>query len=101
MRRRIALILMFLAVVLLLGGPVFEHFDHWDGFPQSGQDFLLSVIAVLVCPAAAVSFVRQLLRLTAGRTNLPPQAVSPHRTQLRECPAYFDSAGLQPLSLRI
>jgi len=101
MRRRIAVILMFLAVVLLLGGPVFEHVDHWDGFPQSGNDFLLAVIAVLVCLAAAISFIRQLVRLTTSQTNLSSQAVLPHRTHAQERPAYFGSAGLQPLSLRI
>ena len=100
MRRRVALILVFLAVVLLLGGPLFEHFDHWDGFPQSGNDFLLAVIAVLVCLAAAVAFIRELVRLAASHTDLSSQAVSAHFPP-QERSTRSDSAGLQPLSLRI
>lgn len=47
MRRLIHLALVLLLLVHLCG-PLFETVDHWDGFAQGGDDFVLSVLGVIV-----------------------------------------------------
>lgn len=45
---------MLLALLLL--APVYECFDHWDGFPRSGDDTALSLIAaVTLCGVILVA----------------------------------------------
>lgn len=38
-------ILLLLAIVVL--APIYETFDHWDGFPGSGDDTVLNLIAAV------------------------------------------------------
>lgn len=41
---------------LLMLAPVYESFDHWDGFPHSGSDTVLNLIgAVAFCGLALVA----------------------------------------------
>ena len=40
---------LLLLVLVHVGGPMFEAVDEWDNFPQSGNDFVLSFLAVIVC----------------------------------------------------
>ena len=43
-------------VVLLLLAPLYESFDHWDGFPGSGNDTVLNLIgAVTLCGLVLVT----------------------------------------------
>src|SRR5215471_7296589 len=35
-------------LLVCLLGPVFEHFDRWDNFPQSGQDIILTLVACCI-----------------------------------------------------
>jgi drug/metabolite transporter (DMT)-like permease len=102
MHRWLAWILLFLVLAIFLAGPVFEHFDHWDNFPQSGNDILLTVIAVLVCLAAAVSLIRKLAQLTGARSDSPPEPTTTRGTlpQQENC-CYSDSPGLHAVPLRI
>lgn len=101
MRRRYALVLLLLTCAVFLGAPAFEHFDHWDHFPESGQDILLTVIGVLVCLAAVVSLVRELGQVSAKQSDLLPGPAAIHGPPAQEDAFHSQSAGLQPLSLRI
>jgi hypothetical protein len=102
MRRRLAWILLFSMLAIFIAGPLFEHFDHWDNFPQSGNDILLTVIAVLVCLAAAVSLIRKLALISSGHSDsavLPPITRSAQHQPETCC--YSDSHVLHALPLRI
>lgn len=103
MRRRVAWILLLVALLIFLGGPVFEHFDHWDHFPQSGNDILLTLVAVVICLAAAVSLIRKIEGSTAPSSDLAPEpALACHTfTTRREASSYSDSPGVQLNPLRI
>lgn len=48
MRRAVQLAILLL-VLVHVGGAMFETLDEWDNFPQSGNDFVLSFLAVIVC----------------------------------------------------
>lgn len=101
MRRRLGWIVLVFVLAIFLTAPVFEHFDHWDNFPQSGQDIVLTVIGMLVCFAAVVSLIRELVQVAAKQVNLPRS-----RAPERGIPAHEDffdsvSSGSQPLPLRI
>ncbi len=54
-----------IAVVLLLGtylcGPAFESVDHWDHFPQSGNDIVLNCVGIAAC-LGVVAVLSHLLR---------------------------------------
>ncbi|MBA3915238.1 MAG: hypothetical protein H0X25_15590 [Acidobacteriales bacterium] len=57
---------MLLAIFLL--APVYETFDHWDGFPQSGNDTVLNLIAaVTFCGVVLVAARSLLCALTEKR----------------------------------
>jgi hypothetical protein len=102
MRRRFAWIALLLVFAMFLGGPVFEHFDHWDHFPQSGNDILLTLLAVVICFAAAVSLLRKLEQAPTTSLDLPPELASArHTPALRENCSYSDSPGFQLNPLRI
>jgi len=92
---------LLLAFAILLGGPVFEHFDHWDHFPQSGNDILLTIVAVLVCFAFAVSLIRRSVQLAARQAGSPPKSSSPRVNPEQEDSFCSESPGFQQLPLRI
>lgn len=48
MRRAVQVVLL-LIVLLHVGGPMFETVDEWDNFPQSGNDYVLSLLTVVLC----------------------------------------------------
>lgn len=102
MRRRFAWIALLLVFVLFLGGPVFEHFDHWDHFPQSGNDILLTLVTAVICIAAAVSLIRKLEQGDTASSDLPPkQTPVRHTPAAREKCSYSDSPGFSTSPLRI
>lgn len=47
-----------LAILLLfiLAGPLFETVDHWDNFPQTGNDTVLSLVMLVTCVGAVSLF---------------------------------------------
>ena len=102
MRRRFAWISLLLVCVILLGGPVFEHFDQWDNFPQSGNDIVLTVVAVVICIASAASLIRTLEQTSTTSIDLPPKHASARHTPVaQENCSYSDSPGFQASPLRI
>lgn len=95
-------VLLFLAVVIFLSGPVFEHFDRWDHFPQSGNDILLTLVAVVICIAAAVSLIREFEQTSTTSSALPPKENSPrHSPATQEKCSHSDSLGFPATPLRI
>ncbi len=46
-KRRVGQIVVILLLAIFLIAPVYEHFDHWDGFPRGGDDTVLSLIATV------------------------------------------------------
>lgn len=44
-RRQVTQVVLGCFLVLLLLAPVYESFDRWDGFPKSGNDTVLNLIA--------------------------------------------------------
>lgn len=102
MRRRFAWIALLLVFAIFLGGPLFEHFDRWDHFPQSGNDILLTLVAVVICLAAAVSLIRESEQTSTTSSDLPPKETSPrHRPTAREKCSCSDSRGSSASPLRI
>ncbi len=65
-KRRIGQLVILLLLTVFLLAPVYEHFDHWDGFPRSGDDTVLSLVAIVtfcgVVLIAARSFFRIFLQ---------------------------------------
>lgn len=47
--RRLIQVAVLLLVLVHVGGPLFETVDQWDNFPATGNDFVLSFLAVVVC----------------------------------------------------
>ena len=70
-KQRIGQIIVLLLLVILLLAPVYESFDHWDGFPSGGDDTVLSLLAVItfcgVVMVAGRSLFQTFLRERLGR----------------------------------
>jgi len=66
-KRRIAQIVVLLLLTIFLFAPVYEHFDHWDGFPRSGDDTVLSLIAVVTFCGIVLVAARSLLQVSLER----------------------------------
>ena len=54
-RRNLLLSVVILLLLVSLCSPFFELVDHWDSFPQSGNDIVLGVIFSLI--VAGLSFL--------------------------------------------
>lgn len=61
MRRVLVMVVLVLLVAAYISGPLFETVDHWDQFPQSGNDIVLAVVLALtlfaLCLCAALKWV--------------------------------------------
>ena len=47
-KQRIITAALALLLLVCFGGPVFETIDHWDNYAETGNDFVLAVMAVAV-----------------------------------------------------
>lgn len=47
MHRRTIIILLAILLCLICAGPLFETVDHWDNFPQTGNDMVLTLVLVV------------------------------------------------------
>lgn len=56
MNRRTIIILLAILLFLLFAGPLFETVDHWDNFPQTGNDTVLSFVMLVTCMGAVSLF---------------------------------------------
>jgi protein-S-isoprenylcysteine O-methyltransferase Ste14 len=72
-KRRIAQIVVLLLLTIFLLAPVYEHFDHWDGFPQGGDDTVLSLIAVVTISGVVLVATRSLFRVFLQRCWVKPE----------------------------
>jgi hypothetical protein len=103
-RRRVTQIVLGCFVFLLLIAPLYESFDRWDGFPKSGNDTMLNLIAgitfaglVLVAAksfpglvsvlATAFSFVDTLFAVRSSRRScVPRSSIGESPPLLLHCP---------------
>lgn len=63
MRRASFLIALVLLLGISISGPFFEAVDHWDNFPQSGNDIILTIAMVATLFALFVCTTMRLVRL--------------------------------------
>src|SRR5436309_2237949 len=102
MSRFLACLTVVLLLCISLFGPAFETVDHWDNFPQSGDDIVLSLICLVACVGAmlvvALLTVRVVSPAATGCSLLPTIS----ETSLR-APSHGESASCHfpVLSLRI
>ena len=61
MRRLLATVVLILLLAVCMFGPLFETVDHWDQFPQSGNDIVLTIVFVLVLLALCLCATLQLV----------------------------------------
>lgn len=66
-RQRIGQVVIFLLLTMLLLAPVYECFDHWDGFPKSGNDTALNLIAAMTFCGVVLVAGRSLFRALTKR----------------------------------
>lgn len=59
--------MVLLLLTIFLFAPVYEHFDHWDSFPQGGDDSVLSLIAVVTFCGIVLVASRSLFRVYLQR----------------------------------
>ncbi len=78
-KRRAGQIVVLLLLAIFLLAPVYEHFDHWDGFPRGGDDTVLTLIAtvtfcgmVLVAGHSLLRAITQKRVVKIERWNPPP-----------------------------
>ena len=62
-KRRIGQIVVLVLLALFLLAPVYECFDHWDGFPRSGDDTALSLIAAVTFCGVVLVTARSLFHV--------------------------------------
>lgn len=102
-------VLFLIALLLLLGtyvsGPFFEAVDHWDNFPQSGNDIILTLVtaatffALLLCATIRlVHFISTVYRAANGNIAL---ATFPNSSFPAFCSSVFLPPKLLATALRI
>ena len=58
-RRRVSQVVLGCFFILLLLAPLYESFDHWDGFPRGGNDTVLNLTgAIAFCGLVLVAAKR-------------------------------------------
>jgi hypothetical protein len=67
MRTRLVQLALVLLLVVYLCAPLFESVDHWDHFPQSGHDIVLTVLGVALCLGIALTLMRTVFRVIATK----------------------------------
>ena len=104
-KRRISQTVVLLLLTIFLLAPVYERFDHWDGFPRSDNDTALSLIAavtfrgVILVAECALFHVFTRTRFVKTGPWKPPCALP---FALLACKAADESPPLSPrLSLRV
>jgi type VI protein secretion system component VasK len=66
MRRVLVMVVLVLIVTVHISGPLFETVDHWDQFPQSGNDIVLSIVLALTLFALCLCATLRLIRLVSS-----------------------------------
>ena len=67
MRTRLVQLAVVLLLVVYLCAPLFELVDHWDHFPQSGHDIVLTILGVALCLGIALTLMRTGFRVIATK----------------------------------
>lgn len=100
MRERFAQLAVALLVIVLLLAPLFETIDRWDGFPQSGNDIVLTVLAALAVFGFVV-LLRAVVVFTTVRLRTCMKPVLSWRRSTAFSAAHQFWASPSPLPLRI
>lgn len=103
-KRRTGQIVVLVLLALFLLAPVYECFDHWDGFPRSGDDTALSLIATVTFCGVVLLAARSLLRVFTQKRFVKLELWEPPcaRFALLGRKAADESPPLSfPLSLRV
>lgn len=66
MRRLLATVVLILLLAVCMFGPLFETVDHWDQFPQSGNDIVLSIVLAVALLAFCLCTTLRLVWLFAS-----------------------------------
>ena len=88
-RRKTIIWIVFALLAVLLAGPVFEVFDHWDNIPETGNDTVLSVVLLLTCAGAMFAvrrftvMARKLLYRLKHQSPARQTSISPTRREGR------------------
>jgi len=75
MQRRFCQVAVVLLLATYLCGPAFESVDHWDHFPQSGNDIILNILGIAACLGAVAALSRLLgglIRRARKESDLHP-----------------------------
>lgn len=67
MRTRLVQFAVVLLLVVYLCAPLFESVDHWDHFPQSGHDIVVTVLGVALCLGIALTPIRAVFKTIATK----------------------------------
>lgn len=66
MRRVSVTVVLLLLLAVCICGPLFETVDHWDQFPQSGNDIVLGTVLALTLLALCLCATIRLARLVSS-----------------------------------
>ena len=89
-------------LVLLLLSPLYESFDRWDGFPRSGDDTVLNLIAAVTFGGlilVAAKSLPYLLHAVASAFSTVSRLLEVHSSPLVLLPC--SSIGESPPALRL
>ena len=103
-KRRIGQVVVLLLSAILLLAPVYECFDHWDGFPRSGNDTALNLIAAVTFCGVVLVADRYLFRALTERRLVKHERWNPPPASFAfvACPIANESPPLPfTLSLRV
>lgn len=98
MRRVSVLIALVLLLGIYISGPFFESVDHWDNFPQSGNDIVLTLVVAVTVFALFLCGTRWLVRFIFSR----PSAANEDEVlaSFRNCcPPVYSLSALSPPKL--
>jgi hypothetical protein len=102
MRTRLVQFAVILLLLVYLCAPLFESVDHWDHFPQSGHDIVLTVMGAALCLGITLALMRIVLQAIgaglATRSLVCSASHCPNRSIFR-CPPLTQA--LSPPVLRI
>ncbi len=99
-RRNLLISIVVFLLLMSLCSPILEQFDHWDLFPQSGDDTILSVISILAFLGLVFISLRHELLVGIPVLAIPRLCLVPLSTVVLPSLVLWLAAG-PPLLLRI
>lgn len=102
MRTRLVQFAVILLLLVYLCAPLFESVDHWDHFPRSGHDIVLTVLGAALCLGITLALMGMVLRAIGAGLATRSLVCSPSGS-LNRSTFHFPpvALGLSPPVLRI